>query len=502
MHVPARLPRLRMRRAAVAPGHAAARDPPERDGGSAEPEGAVRAPPRGGDDWLAGGSTPPPSPCRRRTSANGGATRCGGGHAREAASSGSPSVPSCSRASSSSTSRCCASTSASTSRASERTRLRAENAALQSALSAALASPRVQERARRELKLAPAIPRPSGTSTSRDDEGREAGQPPDPPAPRLSRRRPRRHPRARGLAPGNSRSRARRPRAVTAPPDGDHPRAAGNDLRPLGRPARDRRGEDDGLRRPEPDPERACGRSRGGEGSRRRRERSLPAAPRPPEALRPDRAVRRAGGGGPARAARVAGARVLLRGAALVPAADGRGAGRRVRRRRQPGAVGSRGRAGTLARREARPADDHPRPGGAGDRRPELDVGALGPRRLPHDRPPHPGAGGAGDARDGRQVACEGGLRGRARPVDGRDPRPCAGAGLRRERCEPRAAGDAAEPRGHGPVRAGLDIQARDGRPGRSPRVSSHLPRRSRSRTRSRSPTAGSTTPSRGRPRR
>ncbi len=40
----------------------------------------------------------------------------------------------------------------------ERTRLRAENAALQSALSAALASPRVQERARRELKLAPADP--------------------------------------------------------------------------------------------------------------------------------------------------------------------------------------------------------------------------------------------------------------------------------------------------------------------------------------------------------
>src|SRR3954452_24632402 len=40
----------------------------------------------------------------------------------------------------------------------ERTRLRAETAALQSELSAALASPRVQVRARRELKLAPADP--------------------------------------------------------------------------------------------------------------------------------------------------------------------------------------------------------------------------------------------------------------------------------------------------------------------------------------------------------
>ena len=41
---------------------------------------------------------------------------------------------------------------------SERVRLRAENAALQSELSSSLASPRVQERARRELKLAPADP--------------------------------------------------------------------------------------------------------------------------------------------------------------------------------------------------------------------------------------------------------------------------------------------------------------------------------------------------------
>jgi cell division protein FtsL len=40
----------------------------------------------------------------------------------------------------------------------ERSQLRAENAALQSELSSTLASPRVQERAQRELKLAPADP--------------------------------------------------------------------------------------------------------------------------------------------------------------------------------------------------------------------------------------------------------------------------------------------------------------------------------------------------------
>ena len=64
------------------------------------------------------------------------------------------------------------------------------------------------------------------------------------------------------------------------------------------------------------------------------------------------------------------------------------------------------------------------------------------------------------------------------------------------------ALGAAAQPRRHRPVRAGLDVQARDRRrrPLRGPRHA--RPRRSRCRTRSRSPTGSSTTRTRGRPRR
>ena len=100
-------------------GRPAARDPPERDEVPRNPRAQSARLRVAGDDWLAGSVR---RRRRRRAGAahppNGGATPVRRrGHAREAASSGSPSVPSCSRASSSSTSRCCASTSTSTSRA-------------------------------------------------------------------------------------------------------------------------------------------------------------------------------------------------------------------------------------------------------------------------------------------------------------------------------------------------------------------------------------------------
>ena len=77
----------------------------------------------------------------------------------------------------------------------------------------------------------------------------EAGQPPDPPAPRTSRPRLRRNSRACGLAPGSAGGVAVAHGRVPAPRDGCDPGRARDDLRPHRRPARDRRAGDDGLRR-------------------------------------------------------------------------------------------------------------------------------------------------------------------------------------------------------------------------------------------------------------
>ena len=62
---------------------------------------------------------------------------------------------------------------------------------------------------------------------------------------------------------------------------------------------------------------------------------------------------------------------------------------------------------------------------------------------------------------DGGELGREGGDRDRARPEDGRGARDGAGAGLRREPRLGRPAGAAAQPRGHRPLRARLDVQAR-----------------------------------------
>ena len=64
------------------------------------------------------------------------------------------------------------------------------------------------------------------------------------------------------------------------------------------------------------------------------------------------------------------------------------------------------------------------------------------------------------------ELGREGGLRDRARPAERRDPRDGGRAGLRREPLRARAARPPAQPRRHGHVRAGLDLQGGDDRRG------------------------------------
>ena len=98
--------------------------------------------------------------------------------------------------------------------------------------------------------------------------------------------------------------------------------------------------------------------------------------------------------------------------------------------------------------------------------------GAARLRRLHDTRPHDPGAGREGAARDGLQVGSEGRDGDRPRPVDRRGPRDGGDARLRREQHVERGAvraGAAPQPRRHGHLRAGVDLQARHGHRRRSP---------------------------------
>ena len=231
----------------------------------------------------------------------------------------------------------------------------------------------------------------------------------------------------------------------------------------------------------------------------------LPLAERPHARLRLRRAQGRSAARREAPPPGTAGDQLLRRGAARLPAVHARVAGARLRGRRQP-----RPR---RARALARPGRW---PGGPAARRIVKDASRPGDRHRASRRP----------ERDGRdvyltldhtiQANAEAVLRDTvlARGTRRARPRSCStrrrarvlamaiAPGFDANRLPAGLARAAAQPRRHRHVRAGLDVQARHGRR-RALRGARHAERRaSRCRTRSRSPTASSTTPSRAGPRR
>ena len=208
-----------------------------------------------------------------------------------------------------------------------------------------------------------------------------------------------------------------------------------------------------------------AGRARRGSRARRRRERALPAAGRPLEALRLRRAPGRSGQAAKLRTQELRGPRLLPGGAADVPAARGRGAGARLRRHRQPRPRRARARTRPPARRQpgsktivqdpfGRVIDvldaDGPRRPGATSTSRSTTASRRTPRRCCARRSSDAGAQGA-----------------RRRSCSTRAPARCSRwrrAGLRREPLRTARPDRAAQPRGHGHVRARLDVQARHGR--------------------------------------
>ena len=165
----------------------------------------------------------------------------------------------------------------------QRTKLRAENAALSSQLSAALASPRIQALARQQDGLVAGRPvddrlhRPAvadGVAVREKQANRRIRL-------LLARLRPRLRRRCSRGRPGCRASTAAHLAALAQSQhqrDAEDPGRPRHDLRPHRRPARDRRADDDDLRRPAAGAERARDRARGARPARRRRERALPAA--------------------------------------------------------------------------------------------------------------------------------------------------------------------------------------------------------------------------------
>ena len=211
--------------------------------------------------------------------------------------------------------------------------------------------------------------------------------------PRRLRLRVRGDVRARGLAPGSPR------RQLRAAGAGQHkativePGGAGDDLRPHGRPARDRPAGDDGLRRPAliRDPKSTA--ETVAHVAQDRPDQVLAAALRPIPRLRLHRAQ-----GRPRRAPRSSRRRASSASASRTRSSAST---RWTRSRRRSSAT--RGRTTTASRasssgsrqalRKAGQRDRDPRPRGPGDRRPQLDPGSGGPERHAHDRPHDPGPG-------------------------------------------------------------------------------------------------------------
>ena len=284
------------------------------------------------------------------------------------------------------------------------------------------------------------------------------------------------------------------------PPDstGDdrRPRRPRRDVRPHRSPARDRAPGDDGLREPAADP-----RSRG-DRSARRQDAEAGSGGDSARALRSVERLRlhRAQGRSRARREPEAGghrrARLPGRGAARLSAE--RTSPRRCSATRASTIAASR--ASSWGSRRCSPARTGSEtiirdPTGRA-----IDIlsstAARGrSERLAHDRPLDPGAGRGRVAADDRPLPGAGARRrSSSTRATAWHPRDGGRARVRREPLPCRPQGPAAQPGRHGHVRAGLDVQARDGRARRCRRGSSRRTPRSRCRTRSRSRTGSSTT--------
>ena len=146
------------------------------------------------------------------------------------------------------------------------------------------------------------------------------------------------------------------------------------------------------------------------------------------------------------------------------------------------GLAGPRARARQTSSPASRASETvDPRPVGPRDRRPQLDAGARGPERHAHDRPHDPGPGRERAPHDDRPVARAGGVGDRARPAHRRASSrwPSSAATTRTaSRSCPKDRQRNRDRDRH--VRAGLDVQDRDGQRPRSPKGSSRRGRRSR----------------------
>ncbi len=246
-----------------------------------------------------------------------------------------------------------------------------------------------------------------------------------------------------------------------------------HDLRPHRRPARDRRAGDDDLRRPAARPQRARDRARRAHDPRRRRELAVPRAPEQEAPVRLRQALRRPGEGRALPQEGLRRDRLVSRGAPHLSA------GRRRARRcsaspasTTPASAGSS--SSTTASSPGGPASQTIVRDPTGQ---AIDVissrpGAGGLEPLHDDRPHDPGAGREGAARDGRPLGRPGRERARARPGDRRGARHGADARLRREQHlerRPLRAGAPPQPDRHRHLRAGLHLQARDAHGGASP---------------------------------
>ena len=225
--------------------------------------------------------------------------------------------------------------------------------------------------------------------------------------------------------------------------DGRRAGRSRHDLRHERRPARDRRADDDGVRRPDASsPTRAAVAVAAQQAPRRRRRTTLY-----PQLLNRKTAfvyVQRFAD--PTKAAKFleksfTGVELLSRGEARLPA----GHGRRRRSSASPapttrGSAGSRSPTTSSSAGKPGQADDRPRSVRAGDRRRQRDAERQGQRRLHDDRPHDPGERRsrccARPSPDGTRRSA---TRDRARPAHRRRARDGAGAGLRRERLVPRA---------------------------------------------------------------
>ena len=469
LHVPARLPDLRVWRAADRARDAQAGDPPLRCRGRTQPAFAVGAPPRGGEALVAPPAhaatvvapsrtrprtkpvSRPKTRARRRARSRGAilwiavSASCLRGRLRQLL------VLQMNLAVDKATQ--------------ERTQLRATTRSCSRTVSGARLA-EIRRRLAAWTGSCPPIRPRSATSTSPPRHGglaREAGEPPHPAAARPVHARVRRAARARLLDPGRAGSPPSEARSGPAPEADHDARGSRHDLRPKRHPARDRRPDDDRLRRPTADRERERARNRRSQGVWGRLELALPGAPEQEEPVRLREALCRSGAGCGISEEGFFGSLVIPGREARVSAGWRRFAVDRLCRGRQPRSRRAGVRVQPQARRPFRQADRRARCDRAGDQRDQLVARAGGRRRLHHDRPHDPGERRASAAGDGVEVGRAIGNSRSCSTDDWRGARDGASSGVQRQRHGERRSGTDTKSRRHRHLRARLDVQARHG---------------------------------------